>query len=755
MGTSTVATTEQPLLTHNESEGDGPRPLPRHSINSYETYDQKPSNDNENYSRQHDIPKDTANQQQPQEQNSHENQSASDSNTGSTTPVDPPEEDEDTSKDFTNDLQFKKKDLKKPRTQSFQLVLSTASLKSLRQADTSNPPALARNSSNLGNMSMTSTGNHKNFQSFIQAPVLSSVTNLRALDNIAIGQQLPFDQRDPPSGTELNRLRHDSHVSQTSTQPVVKDDRDDDDEYREETTLQQQKLTLNALKKLSLSLAPIIRSDEETGPESRQLTTKLLNGLLRPESKLEKRKEENVKDENKNKLLEENRAKPYQPAQVDLSLFASLTRQNKHLSDSKSSQSTNTQTSQTKENQAGPNPSERDYHIDMQRQMLSMQNQTAGDEPAQKLFGQTLFVKPLPVDESKGRSLQSQGAIKHSNLNLHSHKLQQSQSQSLMNTPQAQHLAHSQSQGQSQSSENELHPVVPPMDMNVRNRKASQADDNLLKHSSLADKRIQQIKGFRNPMYIPAVLRKTLDEDADLGPISSNLTDTGRESYFEGLSRVGLPSREQGSSSNSVRSVDLTENKVASPSLTLTGPYTLNKKQYEYILRAAPTKKHWVKDEAVSECGIASCRKHFNFFERRHHCRRCGGIFCKEHTLHYLYINHLAQFTTGGRGTLSRVCDNCIEEYNDFMKEEFGVTCHRPRSSMDVTTIPQEETEPLTPQKPVMSPRIELLKYKNPHPRPRNQMPPQIQAGKGYPREEPSSEQVAGSVPANWSWSSF
>ncbi|KAF3987576.1 hypothetical protein FT663_04393 [Candidozyma haemuli var. vulneris] len=766
MGASTVATTEEPPLTEIDTDSSEPKPLPRNGSDTYDDYKQDYVSDTRKNHEQHDITTDNGHHMDKAEdegkQSSHDNQSPAESNTGSTTPVEPNDGDDDAKQEYTNDLQFKKKDLKKPRTQSFQSVLSTASLKSLRQADVNNPPPLQRNSSNLGNSTQTGTGNHKNFQSFIQAPVLSSVSNLRALDNIVIGQQLPFDHKDAPAESESNRSRHNSNVTQTTSQPPVKDERDDDDEYREETILQQQKLTLNALKKLSLSLAPIIRSDEETGPESRQLTTKSLNGSLRPESKLEQRKEES-----KDKVTQaENKAKPYQPAQVDLSSFASLTRQNKHLPDAKNLQLQPKQTSDQQQQPAAPNPSERDYHMDMQRQMLNMQSQAVGNEPAQKLLGQASLIKPafgsINDNSIKENTQQSQSAFGSLNQGLRSQKLQQSQSQVLTNAPHGQQLAHSQSHGQIQreKSETELNPVLPPLDMNVRNRKTSQADDTPSKHISLTDKRIQQIKGFRNPMYIPAVLRKTLDQDADLGPLSSgSVGESGRESYFEGLSRVGSPSRELGSSSNSVRSVDSADNSITSPSIAYTGPYTLNKKQYEHILRAAPTRKHWLKDEAVSQCGISSCRKHFNFFERRHHCRRCGGIFCKEHTSHYLYINHLAQFTTGGRGTLSRVCDNCIEEYNDFMKQEFGVSCHRPRSSIDVNATPaieeREREAPPPTNKPVASPRKELLKHKNPPTRQRNQIPQQVQIAKGLARDEQSNEQIAGSVPANWSWSSF
>lgn len=754
MGGSTVtSTTEEHQLTENN--GELLDPLPKANTDkAFDkdvqqltcTYDKHEQQTNPPVGQHSDKPDDNG------KQSSNENSSPAESNTGSTTPVDPQEGDEDNRNENANDLQFKKKDLKKPRTQSFQLVLSTASLKSLRQADPGNAPTLQRNSSNVGAQSQAGTGNHKNFQSFIQAPVLLSVSNLRALDNIVIGQQLPFDQKDVPSEDELHRLRHNSTATQSTMQPAIKDDWDDDDEYREETILQQQKLTLNALKKLSLSLAPIIRSDEETGPESRQLTTKLLNGLLQPEYKLEQRKEETKRKAPKN----DNRAKPYQPAEVDLSLFASLTRQNKHIPDKLRTQNkqTNKQTQQPTQSS-----SELDYHRDMQRQMLNMQNQAVGNESAQKLLGQAPSSKPESIQAPGNKD--STNKCNHPNMSLHSQRLQQSKSQILINIPQGQQLAHSQSHGllQRQKVESESQPVVPPMDMNVRNRKASQAEETPLKHASLTDKRIQQIKGFRNPMYIPAVLRRTLDEDADLGPLSNGLLGEHEESYFEGLSRVGLPNREYGSSSNSIRSIDLLDGVMSSPGLTHTGPYTLNKKQYEYILKAAPTRKHWLKDEAVSQCGIASCRKKFNFFERRHHCRRCGGIFCKEHTLHYLYINHLAQFTTGGRGTLSRVCDNCIEEYNEFMKQEFGVSCHKPRSTSDINTSKAtEESENALPSgilERIMSPRKDHLKYKNPQMRPRNQLPTPSHLAKANPREEQSTEQLVGSVPANWSWSSF
>jgi len=34
----------------------------------------------------------------------------------------------------------------------------------------------------------------------------------------------------------------------------------------------------------------------------------------------------------------------------------------------------------------------------------------------------------------------------------------------------------------------------------------------------------------------------------------------------------------------------------------------------------------WLTDEGISRCG--ECNKSFGIMTRKHHCRRCGNIFC-------------------------------------------------------------------------------------------------------------------------------
>jgi hypothetical protein len=43
-------------------------------------------------------------------------------------------------------------------------------------------------------------------------------------------------------------------------------------------------------------------------------------------------------------------------------------------------------------------------------------------------------------------------------------------------------------------------------------------------------------------------------------------------------------------------------------------------------------KERWMDDESVVECCFAGCDVGFGIVERKHHCRRCGEIFCAAHS---------------------------------------------------------------------------------------------------------------------------
>ena len=47
-------------------------------------------------------------------------------------------------------------------------------------------------------------------------------------------------------------------------------------------------------------------------------------------------------------------------------------------------------------------------------------------------------------------------------------------------------------------------------------------------------------------------------------------------------------------------------------------------------LTAGPSRAHWVADSKVTHCAASGCGKLFDQRTRKHHCRRCGLIFCGE-----------------------------------------------------------------------------------------------------------------------------
>ncbi|KAK6125913.1 hypothetical protein DH2020_040342 [Rehmannia glutinosa] len=65
-------------------------------------------------------------------------------------------------------------------------------------------------------------------------------------------------------------------------------------------------------------------------------------------------------------------------------------------------------------------------------------------------------------------------------------------------------------------------------------------------------------------------------------------------------------------------------------------------------------KDHWVPDEAVTKC--TACRADFSAFNRKHHCRNCGDIFCDKCTQGRIAL------TEEEHAQPVRVCDQCMAE---------------------------------------------------------------------------------------------
>ncbi|ORX77592.1 FYVE-domain-containing protein [Anaeromyces robustus] len=77
-----------------------------------------------------------------------------------------------------------------------------------------------------------------------------------------------------------------------------------------------------------------------------------------------------------------------------------------------------------------------------------------------------------------------------------------------------------------------------------------------------------------------------------------------------------------------------------------------------------PSKNHWKPDSEVSSC--ADCNRPFTLINRRHHCRKCGDIFCGQCTNFTARLDQDCRFNP--KGIESRICRKCNEERQNQVK---------------------------------------------------------------------------------------
>ncbi|KAG6142421.1 hypothetical protein E4U38_005478 [Claviceps purpurea] len=100
-----------------------------------------------------------------------------------------------------------------------------------------------------------------------------------------------------------------------------------------------------------------------------------------------------------------------------------------------------------------------------------------------------------------------------------------------------------------------------------------------------------------------------------------------------------------------------------------------------------PTRKHWKPDSESTVCDDPVCRRTFNTFVRRHHCRKCGHIFCDWHSSALIPLDHNAEFNP--RADPSRTCNYCFNE----VKARHSRSRSNSQSSISTT----DEDVPTTP----------------------------------------------------------
>jgi len=224
----------------------------------------------------------------------------------------------------------------------------------------------------------------------------------------------------------------------------------------------------------------------------------------------------------------------------------------------------------------------------------------------------------------------------------------------------------------------------------------------------------QQLRPPKSPLYVPAVLRPTEPPVRRVAKPSPLTPPQSMNSSFDSLQNVKPLSRRSTGDSGKFGLGKITENEWAVQGLPK--------------VTDTPTRSHWKPDSEAAICDEATCTRTFSYFTRRHHCRRCGNIFCDLHSLYAIPLDQDANYHP--YGTRSRACEHCFSEYKGW---EIA------RSSRSNSESSNDNTEiPTTPSVNCESGRSKFGSMFGPK-----------NNGLGVP------ESMGASVPRDWNWSTF
>ncbi|KAL9612993.1 MAG: hypothetical protein Q9167_002426 [Letrouitia subvulpina] len=217
----------------------------------------------------------------------------------------------------------------------------------------------------------------------------------------------------------------------------------------------------------------------------------------------------------------------------------------------------------------------------------------------------------------------------------------------------------------------------------------------------------RQLRPPKSPLYVPAALRPT-ERPHRVSPLTPPRSVHGSTDSLTG-SESGRPVSRRSTAESKKRG---TLGKVAEDEGVMDSDDLAP-------VEGTPTRDHWKPDANASICDAPTCQKSFNLFERRHHCRRCGHIFCNAHSQYQIPLDHRADFHPDG--TLSRACKHCWDRYCDWRLERTS----RSNSVNSAMTA--------TPTTPI----------------------PGSGKGKGANIAEGLRNSISNSVPRDWNWSTF
>ncbi|GJE94250.1 FYVE-domain-containing protein [Phanerochaete sordida] len=127
----------------------------------------------------------------------------------------------------------------------------------------------------------------------------------------------------------------------------------------------------------------------------------------------------------------------------------------------------------------------------------------------------------------------------------------------------------------------------------------------------------------------------------------------------------------------------------------------------------------WKPDSQASRCDTFLCSKKFSIFERKHHCRKCGGIFCSACSTRSTLLLDVSNlpFNYPPRGVsiqafdapespvvVARVCDECYDQIHGTQTSRSTLLKQRSQSlqwEVDSASSSSTSSSPRTPPTPL------------------------------------------------------
>ncbi|KAI1180376.1 FYVE zinc finger protein [Nemania sp. FL0916] len=227
------------------------------------------------------------------------------------------------------------------------------------------------------------------------------------------------------------------------------------------------------------------------------------------------------------------------------------------------------------------------------------------------------------------------------------------------------------------------------------------------------------------PLYMPAVLRPTehpykrghgtKQESEPQTPVQDDDRPVSSAHTFMSLTGLGAWNRlNRRSTCDSGRSTDSEWNLDLFPKPS-----------------SPPTRRHWKPDPEASICDDPCCLRHFNYWTRRHHCRRCGNIFCDSHSAFAVPLDQDANYNP--KGAMSRACAHCYSQFQAWRSR----TNSQVSSNSDGSSDRQQNHSQTAPASPVTTAATPTA------------------TATGIAPSAPHPAEVAMSVPRDWHWSTF